>query len=148
MNANGTSEDERALSVGKAARLALLWRGDREARRDATPRNNRLSPVFGALAGLGVHAEPAVYADDMVSEVREQLLKLDGVLVWADPISQGQNRTVLDAMLREVASRGTWVSAHPDVILKIGVKQVLHRTKQLGWGTDTHLYRTAGAFRE
>ena len=44
----------------------------------------------------------------------------------------------------DVAGRrvhGLWVSAHPDVILKMGVKEVLHRTKHLGWGTDTHLYR-------
>ena len=34
------------------------------------------------------------------------------------------------------------MSAHPDVILKMGVKEVLHRTRHLGWGTDTHLYRT------
>ena len=27
-----------------------------------------------------------------------------------------------------------------------GRKEVLHRTKNLGWGTDTHLYRTAGDF--
>jgi hypothetical protein len=133
---------------GETARLALLWRGDRQVRRDATPHNNRLSPVFEALAGLGVHAEPAVYADDTVSEVREQLLKLDGVLVWVDPLSDGQNRTALDAMLRDIASRGVWVSAHPEVILKMGVKEVLHRTKRLGWGTDTQLYRAARAFRE
>jgi hypothetical protein len=133
---------------GETARLALLWRGDRQARREATPHNNRLSHVFAALAALGVRAEPAVYADDTASEVREQLLKLDGVLVWVNPISDGQNRTALDAMLRDVASRGVWVSAHPDVILKMGVKEVLHRTKRLGWGTDTHLYRAARAFRE
>jgi hypothetical protein len=84
----------------------------------------------------------------MADEVREQLLSCDGVLVWVDPISEGQNRIVLDALLRDVASRGVWVSAHPDVILKMGVKEVLYRTKHLGWGTDTHLYRTAGAFRE
>jgi hypothetical protein len=30
----------------------------------------------------------------------------------------------------------------------MGVKEVLHRTKQLGWGSDTHLYRSAQAFRE
>jgi hypothetical protein len=136
------------MTAEKVAKLALLWHGDREARRNATPQNTRLNRVFEALARLGVHAEPAVYADDIVHEVREQLLKLDGVLVWADPISQGQNRMMLDAMLRDVASRGVWVSAHPDVILKMGVKQVLHRTKELGWGTDTHLYRTARAFRE
>jgi hypothetical protein len=41
-----------------------------------------------------------------------------------------------------------WVSAHPDVILKMGVKEVLYHTKHLGWGTDTHLYRTALEFNE
>jgi hypothetical protein len=95
-----------------------------------------------------VEAEPAVYSDDIADEVREQLLTVDGVLVWVDPIHEGQTRTVLDAMLRDVAARGPWVSAHPDVILKMGVKEVLHRTKHLGWGTDTHLYRTAAAFRD
>jgi hypothetical protein len=84
----------------------------------------------------------------MVDEVRAQLLKLDGVLVWADPISEGRNRIVLDALLREIAAKGIWVSAHPDVILKMGVKQVLHRTKHLGWGTDTHLYNSVREFRE
>jgi hypothetical protein len=132
----------------KVGKLALLWRGDRQARSAATPHNNRFSGVFQALATRGIEAEPAVYADDWVGEIREQLLQLDGVLVWVDPISDGRNRVVLDAMLREVASRGVWVSAHPDVILKMGVKEVLHRTKHLGWGTDTHLYRTAGSFEE
>ena len=136
------------MATRDTARLALLWRGDREARREATPDNNRLSSVFEALAALGIHAEPAVYADDLVLEVREQLLKLDGVIVWVNPISDGQDRTTLDAMLRDVASRGVWVSAHPDVILKMGVKEVLHRTKHLGWGTDTQLYGSARAFRE
>jgi hypothetical protein len=136
------------LAAGETGRVALLWRGDREARRNATPHNNRLSHVFEALAALGIHAEPAVYADDMAAEVREQLLKLDGVLVWVNPISDGENRVAIDAMLRDVASQGVWVSAHPDVILKMGAKEVLHRTKRLGWGTDIHLYRATHAFRE
>src|SRR5882724_13714670 len=134
------------MAGAKSYRVAVLWRGDHEARRAATPQNNRYHRVFEELAALGIHAEPAVYADDIADEVREQLLAVDGVLVWVDPIHQGQTRTVLDAMLREVASRGPWVSAHPDVILKMGVKEVLHRTKYLGWGTDTHLYRTAADF--
>jgi len=136
------------MTAGEAGKLALLWRGVRRARSEATAQNNRLNRVFEALATLGIQAEPAVYADDMTDEVREQLLSCDGVLVWVNPISEGQNRTMLDALLRDVASRGVWVSAHPDVILKMGVKEVLYRTKHLGWGTDTHLYRAAGAFRE
>jgi hypothetical protein len=130
----------------KQYRIAVLWRGDREGRRTATAQNNRFYRVFEELAALGIDAEPAVYDDDIVGEVREQLLAVDGVLVWVDPIHEGKTRSVLDAMLRDVASRGPWVSAHPDVILKMGVKEVLHRTKHLGWGTDTHLYRTAADF--
>jgi hypothetical protein len=41
-------------------RVAVLWRGDREARRSATPKNNRFHQVFEALATLGIHAEPGV----------------------------------------------------------------------------------------
>jgi len=127
-------------------RVAVVWRGDRAARRAAAPQNNRFHRIFEELAALGIDAEPAVYADDIADQVREQLLAADGVLVWVDPIHDGQTRIVLDAMLRDVASRGPWVSAHPDVILRMGVKEVLYRTKHLGWGTDTHLYRTAAEF--
>jgi hypothetical protein len=130
--------------IGK---IALLWRGDVEARRTATPANNRFHRVFDELAAAGIEAEPAVYDDAFVDEVREQLLGVDGVLVWVDPIDQGRTRAILDPMLCDVAARGPWVSAHPDIILKMGVKEVLHRTKHLGWGTDTQLYRTEAEFR-
>jgi hypothetical protein len=50
-------------------------------------------------------------------------------------------------LLREVAVRGAWVSAHPDVILKMGTKEVLHRTRMMSWGCDTALYRTVEAMR-
>jgi hypothetical protein len=45
-----------------------------------------------------------------------------------------------------VATAGPWISAHPDVILKMGVKEVLHRTKHLGWGTETYLYQSMADF--
>ena len=105
-------------------KIAVLWRGDREVRRAATPQNNRFYRVFEELAALGIDAEPAVYDDDIADEVREQLLAVDGVLVWVDPIHEGKTRSVLDTMLRDIASRGPWVSAHPDVILKMGVKGI------------------------
>jgi hypothetical protein len=130
----------------KPYKVAILWRGDAEARRNATPQTNRFHRVFEHLAALGIHAEPAVYDEEFADDVREQLLAADGVLVWVDPIHQGKNRAALDPLLGDVASRGPWVSAHPDVILKMGVKEVLHRTKHLGWGTDTYLYRTEAEF--
>src|SRR5437764_14425097 len=129
-------------------RVAILWRGDRETRRAATPENNRYHRIFAELAALGIDAEPAVYAEEFADQVRQQLLAVDGVLVWVDPLSGGRTRTGLDPLLREVAARGPWVSAHPDVILKMGVKEVLYRPKHLGWGTDTHLYRNAAELEE
>jgi hypothetical protein len=136
------------MTLHETGKIAVVWRGDRQARTEATPANNRFHRVFEALASVGIDAEPAVYAEEMADEVREQLLKADGVLVWVDPLSGGRNRVALDAILHEVARQGVWVSARPDVTLKMGVKEVLYRTKHLGWGTDTHLYRTAHSFRE
>jgi hypothetical protein len=128
-------------------KIAILWRGDAEARQTATPQNNRFHRIFEELEALDIDAEPAVYAEDVANEIREQLTSADGVLVWVDPIHQGMTRAALDPLLRDVAARGPWVSAHPDVILKMGVKEVLHRTKHLGWGTDTHFYRSVADFR-
>jgi len=132
----------------KSFKVAILWRGDREARQAATPANNRFHRIFEELAAVGINAEPAVYDEEFADDVRKQLLGVDGVLVWVDPIHQGKTRQALDPLLRDVASHGPWVSAHPDVILKMGVKEILHRTKHLGWGTDTQLYRSVSEFRQ
>src|SRR6266849_2328948 len=114
------------MATVKSYRIAIVWRGDGEARRAATPQNNRFHRIFEELAALGIHAEPAVFDEDFVGEVRKQLLAVDGVLVWVDPLHQGMTRTVLDAMLRDVAERGPWVSAHPEVILKMGGARRVH----------------------
>jgi len=128
-------------------RVALLWRGDPDARLLAPAPTGRLAPIFEALAREGVAATPAVYCEEASAEVRAQLLGVDGVLVWVDPISAGRDRRQLDPLLRDVAAHGIWVSSHPDVILKMGVKEVLHRTRDLGWGTDTQLYLSSEDFR-
>jgi hypothetical protein len=136
------------MMANKPVKLALLWPRDIPKWNAATPGEYRLHRVFEELAALGIKAEAALYADDVVDQVRAQLLSCDGVLVWVDPLFNGRNRTVLDAMLRDVAANGVWVSAHPDVILKMGAKEVLYRTRHLGWGTDTHLYRAAATLHE
>jgi hypothetical protein len=127
--------------------VAVLSRGDAAARRDATPQNSRFVRVFEALGAVGIEARPVVYDEAFADAVRDELLALDGVLVWVDPIHQGKTRVALDPLLREIAAQGPWVSAHPDVILKMGVKEVLYRTRRLGWGDDTHRYDSADAFR-
>jgi hypothetical protein len=107
-----------------------------------------LHGVFAAFAALGAPAVPVIYSDERVESVREQLLALDGLLVWVNPIEQGLDRAKLDPLLRAVAEQGVWVSAHPDVILRMGTKEVLVDTASMSWGTETHLYRTAEELRE
>ncbi len=127
-------------------RIGVLWRGDRQAEAPLPPADRGLGPLYDAFARLPVVIEPVPYSDDAVHEVREQLLKLDGVLVWVNPIQDGANRAPLDRLLREVSAKGVWVSAHPDVILQMGTKEILYRTRDLGWGSDTSLYRSAAEF--
>jgi hypothetical protein len=131
----------------KRYKTAILWRGNRAARAAATPDNNRYHRIFAELQAVGIDAEPAVYAEDLTDEVRAQLMNVDGVLVWVNPLDDGRTREQLDALLREVTARRVWVSAHPDVILKMGTKEVLYRTRTMSWGSNTALYRTAQAMR-
>ena len=130
------------------ATIGILWAGDPHAEVRITPQGCRLSRVFDALRDANVAAEPVVYADEVADQVRDRLLELDGVLVWVNPIEKGRDRTRLDAMLREVADAGKFVSAHPDVILKMGTKEVLCTTSGVGWGSDAYAYRTLDALRE
>ena len=139
MNAEPFSMPEATTRLG---RIAILSRGDEAARRGVTPATSRFKAIFAALADVGVDAEPVIYEDDVLDAVRVQLATHDGVLVWVNPIHEGRNRANLDALLREVAERGVWVSAHPDVILKMGTKEVLHRTRTMSWGSDTALSAT------
>lgn len=129
-----------------AAKVAIVWRGDRRARTTATGESSRLRAIFAALAAAGFAPEPAVYDEGFAEDVRAQLLSAAAVLVFVDPLSGGARRYALDALLREVAAAGVLVSAHPDVIAKMGVKAVLHATRHLGWGTDSHFYATPAEF--
>jgi hypothetical protein len=73
---------------------------------------------------------------------------MDGALVWVNPLADGADRSALDPLLREVAAQGVWVSTHPDVILKMGTKETLFRTRHLGWGSDCHLYTSHAELAE
>jgi hypothetical protein len=135
-----TSLKEKPMAHDNRGRIAILYPGDYGERTNATAENNRFADLFRAFAAKEIHAEPAVYHDDFCAEVRDQLMQIDAVLVWVNPIQGGRNRSILDSMLREVAGAGIFVSAHPDIILKLGTKEVLCRTRDIGWGCDTHLY--------
>src|SRR3546814_15220848 len=81
--------------------------------RQSTPiERTRLGRVVEALRGVGIQVAGALYADESVEEVRAQLLRADGVLVWVNPIEAGRDRSILNGLLEEVAEAGVLVSAH------------------------------------
>ena len=89
-------------SSSRSPRVALVYPGDRDARNNAAPENSRFLKVFQALEQVGLSAEPAVYHDDFCDEVRRQLLNVDAVLVWVNPIEGGRDRRPLRARTRSI----------------------------------------------
>jgi hypothetical protein len=126
--------------------VALVWRGDKEARERLRPDTSRFNAIFKALERRGLRLEAVLYDEEDSSAFSRRLRQMDAALVWVNPIDAGRTRNALDDILRDVASAGLFVSAHPDVVAKMGVKAVLHRTRTLGWGTDTRYYETRAAF--
>lgn len=116
--------------------VALLYPGDRGARDRNDPAESRLGALFDAFDAAGISAQPAVYHDDFADEVGAQLRQVDAVLVWCNPIEAGRRRDRLDALLRDVAGAGVFVSAHPDAILRLGTKDVLVEVRDLPFGSD------------
>ena len=111
------------------------------------PLPDRLAPMADALTAAGLDVEAVPYDDDPAGAVLLQLRHVDGALVWVDPLSDHGDRTRLDLLLREAAAEGVWLGAHPDVIDRLGTKDVLVATRNLPWGSDTHRYDTPGQLR-
>lgn len=129
-------------------RIAIVYPADAKERFSTKLEHTRFSAVAAALRAEGLEVEGAPYADEAIEQVRAQLLRVDGVLVWINPIVDGHDRTILNKMLAEVASSGVFVSAHPDVIARMGTKEVVFLTQGMGWGCDTRHYPTLQAMQE
>lgn len=133
-------------SVGP--RVGILFRGDRQTRDTMAIEATRLAKIGTAFCEVGMRPEAVVFDESFADEVRDQLLSLDGVLVWVDPFTQFGDRTVLDQLLAEVAQNGVFVSSHPATILKMGTKEVLYATREMEWGSDVRRYTSFDEFRQ
>jgi hypothetical protein len=127
-------------------KVAVLWRGDARERREARLVDGRFAPLAHALAAAGLSPEPCVYDEAANQAVEGQLAGCAAALVFVNPLQGGLRRGDLDAILRRAAAGGVVISAHPDVIDRMGVKAVLWRTRALGWGSDVAFYGDAEEF--
>ena len=92
--------------------------------------------------------ESVLYNDIIADKLANDLRRYEVILVWVNPIEQGNDRKKLDSLLYELSSSGCLVSAHPDVILKIGTKEILYKTREREFGGDIKLYRSYQDFKE
>jgi hypothetical protein len=127
--------------------VAIVFPADVERREKTRLEDSRFARTAAALAEKGISVEGAPYVAGDGEALHKQLARVDGVLVWINPIVDGRNRTDLNKVLADVAVSGVFVSAHPDVIAKMGTKDILFRTRTMGWGCDTRHYPTLAAMQ-
>jgi hypothetical protein len=109
--------------------------------------DSRLAGIAMALRSAGAEVVNAPFCDANANEIEARLTTVDLVLAWYNPFESGADRSRLNAMLRSLAVKGVSVSAHPDVIDKIGTKDVLYNTRHMPWGSDVLRYASIDAMR-
>jgi len=100
------------------------------------------------LTEKGFDVQSISYNDQIADPIFDQLKNFDAILVWVNPIEQGNDRKILDAMLKKLADHGCSVSAHPDVIVKMGTKEILYKTRAEEFGSDVKLYASFDEFKQ
>jgi hypothetical protein len=127
--------------------IAIVFPADTQELAATRVDNTRLAGIAQALGNAGAEVISAPFCDEIAIEIEARLLGADLALVWYNPVEAGRDRSRLNAMLRSVAAQGVKVSAHPDVIDKMGTKDVLWQTRQMSWGTDLQRYSSMDAMR-
>ncbi|MCR5881298.1 Cj0069 family protein [Phenylobacterium sp. J367] len=110
--------------------------------------NGRFRHVAASLRETGLEPIACVYDEGREAEFERELRDCDAALVWVNPVQDGRFRHGLDRLLRAAAAEGVLVSAHPDVIDRMGVKAVLASTAELGWSGDARFYPTVAELIE
>jgi len=125
----------------KSVNVAFMIYGDINSDRDALE-EEKYKDLAGSFISRGFNVTSVLYNDEFAEKLSVSLLKFDAMLVWVNPIEQGNDRKKLDALLVEISEKGCLVSTHPGIILKMGTKEILYTTRDMDWGGDTKIYRT------
>jgi hypothetical protein len=131
----------------KNSSIALMIFGETHSTRNALE-EEKYKNLALAFRESGFDINSVIYNDEKAEQLSNDLLGFDAVLVWVNPVEQGNNRNKLDALLIQLSKGGCFVSAHPDVILKIGTKDVLYKTRETEFGGDVKLYHSFEDFKE
>jgi hypothetical protein len=123
-----------------AYRIAVVFPANQQEAAASRVEDSRLAGVALALGSAGAQVVSAPFHDNIASEIETRLDKVDFILVWYNPFEKGADRSGLNVMLKRLADQGVRISTHPDMIEKIGTKDVLYRTRHMPWGSDVLRY--------
>lgn len=122
----------------KTKQVALMVYGEEHKGLDAL--NDEMRALAKTLTENGFTVEPFFYHNSKREQIEKELSEYDVVQVWVNPFVQGNDRRYLDTLLFNIANKGVYVSTHPEVISKIGTKEVLYSTREMDWSSDIRLY--------
>ena len=131
----------------KAYSIAILVFGEINAGRNALI-EDKYKDLALAFNEKGVQVDSVIYNDLLADQLATELLHYQAILVWVNPIEQGNDRKRLDALLMELSKKGCLVSSHPETILKIGTKDILYKTRDMDLGGDVRQYASFDEFKE
>ncbi len=126
--------------------IALMIYGEPGSARNALA-EEKYKKLAGHFIENGFAIDSVLYHDSVCNQLEAELQKYAAILVWVNPIEQGNSRKKLDAMLGKL-SKDRFVSAHPDTILKIGTKEILYKLKDTEFGGDIKLYDSFEDFKQ
>jgi hypothetical protein len=131
----------------KSGPIALMIFGEPGSGRNALAEEKykKLAALFNEKKFV---VDSVIYHDSIAGKLAKELTRYKAILVWVNPLEQGRDRKILDALLGELAGKGCFISAHPDTILKIGTKEILYRVKETEFGGDIKLYRSFEDFKK
>ena len=131
----------------KSNLIALMIYGEPGSTRNAIT-EEKYKKLAAHFLEKGFHVDSVLYHDSISGKLETELLKYNAILVWVNPVEQGNDRKILDALLVKLANNGCYVSSHPDTILKIGTKEILYKVRNTEFGGDTKLYSSFKEFKE
>jgi hypothetical protein len=127
--------------------VAILIYADPSSPRDALT-EAKYSKLATEFMAKGFQVRSVGYHDSIADTIGNEVKIYDATLVWVNPIEQGKDRKVLDSLLIDLSSQGYFISAHPEVILKMGTKEILYHTREEEFGMDVKRYSSFKQFKE
>lgn len=126
--------------------VGLMIYGDVNSTKNALT-EEKYKLLADTLTAAGFAVESILYHDEGAARLEEELSRFEVILVWVNPIEQGNDRRHLDELLLKLVDQGVFVSTHPEVILKIGTKKVLYTTRHMDWSADIEQYSDYDDFK-